>query len=84
MAAVVAEAVSNEAQQTFATETATAATSNADLALEDMQLAAHAPAIAGPAYRLQFRNQGSAAATNFYVVLLAGVGASPTGSLAAQ
>ncbi len=68
----------NEVQQTFAAGPAVAAISNADLVLEDMQLAAHATAIAGPAYRLQFRNQGSSAATDFYVVVLAGVGASPT------
>lgn len=58
-------------------ETFAAEFSNADLVLEDMQLAAHATAIAGPAYRVQFRNQGSSAASDFYVVLLAGVGANP-------
>ena len=64
-----------EAVETFASPVA--ALSNADLALEDIQLAAHATAIAGPAYRLQFRNQGSSEATDFYVVLLAGVGSAP-------
>ena len=64
-----------EAVETFASPVA--AISNADLALEDIQLAAHATAIAGPAYRLQFRNQGSSEATDFYVVLLAGVGSAP-------
>jgi len=63
--------------ETFAADPAAAELSNADLALEDMQLTAHATAIAGPAYRVQFRNQGSATASNFYVVLLAGVGATP-------
>ncbi|MBA4106143.1 MAG: hypothetical protein C0485_10315 [Pirellula sp.] len=58
-------------------ETFVAELSNADLVLEDMQLSAHATAIAGPAYRVQFRNQGSSAASDFYVVLLAGVGANP-------
>ena len=64
-----------EAVETFASPVA--AISNADLALEDIQLAAHSTAIAGPAYRLQFRNQGSSEATDFYVVLLAGVGSAP-------
>lgn len=71
------DAAPNEVQQTFAADPAAAELSNADLVLEDLQLAAHATAIAGPAYRLQFRNQGSTAATDFYVVLLAGVGATP-------
>lgn len=64
--------------ETFASEPAAATLSNADLALEDLKLAAHATAIAGPAYLLQFRNQGSAEATDFYVVLFAGVGPVPT------
>ena len=51
--------------------------SHADLVLEDLQLAAHATAIAGPAYRVLFRNQGSSSAGGFYVVLLAGVSAAP-------
>lgn len=55
-----------------------AAVSNADLVLEDLQLAANATAIAGPAYRIQFRNQGSTAAADFYVVILAGATATPT------
>ena len=48
-----------------------------DLALEDLQLAARATTIAGPAYRLRFRNQGTAAAGAFHIVLLAGVGTQP-------
>ncbi|BBO33613.1 hypothetical protein [Lacipirellula parvula] len=55
-----------------------AAISNADLVLEDLQLAANATAIAGPAYRVQFRNQGSAPARDFYVAVLAGIAATPT------
>ncbi|WP_428306906.1 hypothetical protein [Lacipirellula sp.] len=66
------EAAPAEAVETFA------AMSNADLVLEDLQLVANATAIAGPAYRVQFRNQGSASAGDFYVVVLAGVAATPT------
>jgi hypothetical protein len=54
------------------------ATGEVDLVLEDLSLAAPATKIAGPAYRLKFRNQGTAAATSFHVVMLAGLGVQPT------
>ncbi len=44
-----------------------------DLVLEDLQLSAAATIVAGPAYVLRFRNQGSAVAQGFHVALLAGV-----------
>jgi hypothetical protein len=66
------EAAPAEALETFADVL------NADLLLEDLQLVANATAIAGPAYRVQFRNQGSTPAADFYVVVLAGVTATPT------
>lgn len=65
------EAAFIEATQAAALETF-AAISNADLVLEDLQLVANATANAGPAYRVQFRKQGSVQAGDFYVVVLAG------------
>ena len=52
---------------------AAAATSNVDLVIEDIQLDSPATLVAGPAYRVKFRNQGTAAAANFQVALLAGL-----------
>jgi hypothetical protein len=43
-----------------------------DLVLEDLKLMSPATSIAGPAYRLKFRNQGTASAGNFQVAMLAG------------
>jgi CARDB len=48
---------------------------SADLVVEDIQLDAPATLVAGPAYRVKFRNQGSAAATKFQVAVLAGLDA---------
>lgn len=44
-----------------------------DLVLEDLKLASPATPIAGPAYRLKFRNQGTQVAGNFQVAILAGM-----------
>ncbi|QDT75771.1 hypothetical protein [Lacipirellula limnantheis] len=73
-----AEPAAAAATEASAEPAAPALLSNADLVLEDLQLAAQATAIVGPAYRVQFRNQGSTAATDFYVVLLAGTSATAT------
>jgi hypothetical protein len=43
------------------------------LVLEDVKLAAPATIVAGPAYTIKFRNQGTAAAGKFQVAILAGV-----------
>jgi subtilase family serine protease len=42
-----------------------------DLVLEDMQVAERATLVAGPAYRVKFRNQGLQAAGQFRVALFA-------------
>jgi CARDB protein len=52
--------------------------SSADLVLEDIHLAEGATLIAGPSYRLKFRNQGTAAARKFQVALLAALDAQLT------
>ena len=41
--------------------------------LEDIQLAAPATLVAGPAYTVKFRNQGTDSATKFQVAVLAGI-----------
>ncbi len=51
----------------------TAVASGVDLVLEDVKLAAPATLVAGPAYTVKFRNQGSQDAGKFEVGLLAGV-----------
>ncbi len=48
-------------------------TSGADLVLEDIQLAAPATLVAGPAYTVKFRNQGTDPASKFQVAVLAGI-----------
>ena len=45
----------------------------ADLVLEDIQLASPATLVAGPAYTVKFRNQGTDAASKFQVGVLAGM-----------
>src|SRR5262249_16799473 len=50
---------------------ATNAPVGADLVLEDVKLVAPATLVAGPAYRVKFRNQGTAVAANFEVAILA-------------
>ncbi len=45
--------------------------SNTDLLLEDIQLEAPATVVAGPAYRVRFRNQGSQDAGKFVVAIFA-------------
>jgi hypothetical protein len=45
----------------------------ADLVLENIELAAPATLVAGPAYRVKFRNQGTAAAGKFEVAVVAGL-----------
>src|SRR5262249_31712353 len=59
--------------------------SGIDLALEDLQFAQPATLVAGPAYRVKFRNQGTQAAGKFRVGLLGAVGgkASPDAPRAA-
>ncbi len=47
--------------------------SAADLVLEDIQLASPATLVAGPAYTVKFRNQGTDAAARFQVGVLAGI-----------
>lgn len=47
--------------------------SGADLALEDVRLVAPATMIAGPAYAVTFRNQGTVAANNFQLAMLVGL-----------
>jgi hypothetical protein len=44
-----------------------------DLVLEDLVLESPATLVAGPAYRVKFRNQGSQAAGKFQVAILAGL-----------
>jgi hypothetical protein len=44
-----------------------------DLVLEDVTLASPATLVAGPAYTVTFRNQGSQAADKFQVAILAGM-----------
>ncbi len=53
-------------------------TEGADLVLENIELAAPATLVAGPAYRVKFRNQGTAAAGKFEVAVLAGLDAKLT------
>lgn len=48
-------------------------TMGADLVLEDIKLAGAATLIAGPAYTVKFRNQGTATAGTFQVAILAGL-----------
>ena len=55
-----------------ATTAATIAPSGADLVLDDVKLVAPATLVAGPAYTVKFRNQGTAPAGKFQVALLAG------------
>jgi hypothetical protein len=45
----------------------------ADLVLENIELAAPATLVAGPAYRVKFRNQGTAVAGKFEVAVVAGL-----------
>ncbi|HTQ39049.1 MAG TPA: CARDB domain-containing protein [Pirellulales bacterium] len=52
--------------------TTPATTSGIDLVLEDVTLAAPATLVAGPAYTVKFRNQGSADAGKFQVGIFAG------------
>jgi CARDB len=49
------------------------AAANVDLVLEDVQLTAPATLVAGPAYTVKFRNQGTAAAGKFLVGVLVGL-----------
>jgi hypothetical protein len=57
-----------------ATPTSAPATdSNVDLVLEDVQLAAPATLVAGPAFTVKFRNQGTQAAGKFQVGIFAGL-----------
>ena len=53
------------------TASATTAIDDIDLVLEDVKLAAPATLVAGPAYTVTFRNQGSAEAGKFQVAILA-------------
>ncbi len=62
---------------TPATETPVAA-SGVDLVLEDVKLAAPATLVAGPAYTVKFRNQGTLAAGKFKVAIFAGLSDKPT------
>lgn len=50
----------------------------ADLVLEDVQLASPATLVAGPAYTVQFRNQGTEQADKFQVGIFAGLGGAIT------
>jgi subtilase family serine protease len=56
-----------------APETVKPVVSGADLVLEDIRLASPATLVAGPAYTVKFRNQGTADAANFQVGLLVGL-----------
>ncbi len=53
--------------------TAPAASLGVDLVLEDIQQAAPATLVAGPAYKVTFRNQGTEAAGKFQVGIFAGL-----------
>ncbi len=53
--------------------TAPRVSEGADLVLENVELAAQATLVAGPAYRVKFRNQGTQAAGKFEVAVLAGL-----------
>ncbi|HTQ39328.1 MAG TPA: CARDB domain-containing protein [Pirellulales bacterium] len=50
------------------------ATTGADLVLEDVRLDAPATLVAGPAYTVKFRNQGTQAAGKFLIGVFAGLG----------
>jgi len=56
-----------------ASAVAPAADASVDLVLEDVKLAAPATLVAGPAYTVTFRNQGTAPAGKFEVAILAGL-----------
>jgi hypothetical protein len=60
------------AEVTPTSATAPVADSSVDLVLEDVKLAASATLVAGPAYTVTFRNQGTAPAGKFEVAILAG------------
>ena len=51
----------------------TAVATGIDLVLEDVKLASPATLVAGPAYTIKFRNQGTKAAGKFEVAILAGL-----------
>lgn len=65
---------------TTASGTEPAADSGADLVLEDVKLAAPATLVAGPAYTVTFRNQGTADAGKFQVGIAAGINQELKGS----
>ncbi len=58
---------------TAAADTTKTAAEGADLVLEDIKLAAPATLIAGPAYTVKFRNQGTQTAGKFLVGIFAGL-----------
>jgi hypothetical protein len=63
---------SDDSQNPVTTASAVSPVAGADLVLEDITLAAPATLVAGPAYTVKFRNQGTAAAGKFEVAILAG------------
>lgn len=70
--AVIIERPVVVAQPVVVGAAAPVAAGSPDLVLEDLKLMSPATSIAGPAYRLKFRNQGTGAAGNFQVAMLAG------------
>jgi hypothetical protein len=64
---------STPAPVTTASAAMPVATSGIDLVLEDVKLAAPATLVAGPAYTVTLRNQGTAPAGQFVVAVLAGL-----------
>ena len=68
-----ADADSTTPATTDATATSSAAPLAVDLVLEDVQQASPATLAAGPAYKVTFRNQGTAAAGSFQVGIFAGL-----------
>jgi hypothetical protein len=63
---------SDDSSVTDASATSAVADSGIDLVLEDIKLSAPATLVAGPAYTVTFRNQGTADAGKFQVAIAAG------------
>ena len=63
---------SSTTENTTTPATTTAAATGIDLVLEDVTLASPATLVAGPAYTVKFRNQGTRPAGKFQVAIIAG------------
>lgn len=66
-------AAADAATATTPADAAKPVASGADLVLEDIKLASPATLVAGPAYTIKFRNQGTEAAAKFQVAVLVGL-----------